>query len=518
MDSSKLKAIIVAVLASIAALYLGISAATAQFEAIAWVVGTTVLTTCLLLGRRIWLLLPFLGALNLSFAIAGTPTTMLFGQVLFLGFSLMLLLLRKLPFKLMFSDLEWILLLFALCVLQVYLRNPVGLNIFGDSTVGGRPYLLFVIALFTCVLLCGIRVPPSELRTAMNLSFIGGILNFLIGFTGWLVPGFGVWIGVAGPTGDSNVEEGVMTDTGRSSQHGFMMYIPIVLAKWTCAFMNPIKAALSFKWMPLIFLSLTLAGASGYRNVVASVGLTYLVGLAYRGRLGSVFASGLMGILAVVALALVNSILPLPPNIQRSLSFLPGTWEDRYIRDTENSSDWRFEMWKEALLTDRWIQNKILGDGLGFSAREMEYNLRLKSAKMGDAIGISGLDLQREFVMVNGDYHSGPVSAIRTIGYVGLLVMALAQILTAIRAHQQIVRCRNTEWYPVALFFGIPIIWYPVFFWFIFGAFNQDGTAILMNLGIIRLLENNLPLPCYNALRHSQIPLRLNQEAKRAFT
>ena len=45
-DASKLKAIIVAILATFAALYLGIAAATAQIEAIAWVAGANTETTC----------------------------------------------------------------------------------------------------------------------------------------------------------------------------------------------------------------------------------------------------------------------------------------------------------------------------------------------------------------------------------------------------------------------------------------------------------------------------------------
>jgi hypothetical protein len=37
------------------------------------------------------------------------------------------------------------------------------------------------------------------------------------------------------------------------------------------------------------------------------------------------------------------------------------------------------------------------------------------------------------------------------------------------------------------------MIWYPVFFVFIFGGFQADGVAILINAGMLRLLQNNLP-------------------------
>jgi hypothetical protein len=91
--------------------------------------------------------------------------------------------------------------------------------------------------------------------------------------------------------------------------------------------------------------------------------------------------------------------------------------------------------------------------------------------------------------------------------------MLLMQLRMMVLAHRQIQRSRGTEWFPVALFFGIPIIWYPFFFTFIFGAFNLDGIAILMNAGILRLLENNLPLPAYAPSRRS-IPVVVTQRSQ----
>ena len=498
MDSNKIKALLVLVVALCGAIYLGISAATAQFETVAWVLGGITLITCLALGRKIWLLIPFLGSLQLTLMIPGTPTTMIVGQVLVIGFTVLLFLTRQIPIHLRFSELEWWAILLGICVLQVYLRNPVGLSFFGDAKVGGRPYILFGMTAITALILCALRVPPKELKIAFRLSIIGGLLNFAVGLVGWIFPSMGRWLGVATTTTQSNTVEGIMDDRGRVSQLSFIVHIPILLARIVSSFVNPIRACFSIRWAPLVLLSFALAGASGYRNVIGAVGLTYLVGLYYRGRLISVFAAGLMGVLAVAMLAFVNVAIPLPPNIQRSLAFLPGTWEERYVLNTQNSTDWRVEMWEEALLTDRWIQNKLLGDGLGFSAKELEYQAQLMATKGGGArIGMSGFDLSREYVMVSGDYHSGPVSTIRTIGYVGLLVLAIAQLRLAIHAHRQILRCKGTEWYPIAFFFCIPIIWNPIFFWLIFGAFQIDSVFLLMGIGMIRLLENNLPLPAY---------------------
>lgn len=493
MDSSKIRAVIIIIIATIVALYLGIGAATAQFETVGWVVGVGSLFACFLLGHKVWLLLPFLGALNLTLMIPGRPSTLLLAQVLVVGFCGLMLLARRLPYRIRVTEMEFWMGLLLVCVMQVYLRNPVSVNILGGSQVGGRPYALFLAAVVTAFVLSGLRVPGAELRTALNVSILGGLLNFVIGLAGWIWAPFGYWFGVASPMSSTNEVE----DVGKATRVGFAVFLPITLAKWVSSFANPIRACFSPRWAPLVLISFGLAAASGYRNVIVSVGLTYLVGIFYRGGLVQLLGSGLIALMGLGGLAALNIVSPLPPNVQRTLSFLPGSWQERYVYDAKGSSEWRFEMWKEVLFTERWIDNKLLGDGLGFSARELRHQAQLNATGGLTGMGASGFDAAREYVLVTGDYHSGPVSAVRTIGYVGLIVMLLFQFRILVHAHRQIMRCKGTEWYPVALFFCIPMIWYPVFFLLIFGGFQKDAILLLMSAGMLRMLENNLPLPPY---------------------
>jgi hypothetical protein len=58
-----------------AALYLGVSSASAQFETVAWVVGSLTVISCLMMGRSIWLLIPFLAAVNLTLRLPTTPSS-----------------------------------------------------------------------------------------------------------------------------------------------------------------------------------------------------------------------------------------------------------------------------------------------------------------------------------------------------------------------------------------------------------------------------------------------------------
>lgn len=503
MDSQKLRTIIIAVVGIIAALYLGITAATAQVETVMWVLGSLTIIACFLLGRKIWLLIPFLGAVGLSFRIPGQPDTLLIAQLLVVGFSTLLLLMRRLPFSFKFTELEIWGLCLTLMVIQVYVRNPVGLNVFGGASVGGKPYAIFAISLVTAIILSGMQVPPADLKSALRLSILGGLINFGASTIGKFVPTVGFYLGssyVDTRTADYS-DFGTQVDTGAATRDGSLGVLASNLALWVSSFKSPLLACFHPLFAILVLASIAAAGFSGFRNAFVTVGLTFFLGVCYRGGFKQVIISCFVGMLFLAGLAATNALFPLPPNIQRSLAFLPGTWEERYVEDGKQSTEWRIEIWKEVLLTDRWIQNKWVGDGLGFSAALLAGQM---NERQGVSAGTSGFEGHRQSILVSGDYHSGPVQTIRTIGYFGLLVLICAQIRLAVHAHRQILRCRNTEWFPVALLIGIPLIVNPIFFIFIYGTFKVATVTLLLGIAMVRLLQTNLPLPAYGASNQMQ--------------
>jgi hypothetical protein len=490
---SILSAIIYAVILFLA-IWLGVSIATDQTETLIYVLGATVLIVCILLGSRIWMILPLAMALNITLKIPGQPTTFLLAQLLFCGFCLMMFLIRRLPLKLKWTELDFWTLLISLCILQVYLRNPVGLNIFGGSSVGGKPYLIFSITLLTSLILRNLSIPVSGLRWLFRLNIIGGLVSLTISTIGYFIPQIGVWIGSAKA---GAMEAGGGVDDGRATRVLFLGSFATNISLWVGSLKSPIKACLHPYWGSLILISLVFAAFSGFRNNIAAVGLAYIVAIAYRGGIRSVFlASGVFaGVIAL--LAVFNLVTPLPANVQRSLSFLPGTWEDDIKRDAQSSTDWRVEMWEEALFTDFWIQNKFLGDGMGMTREEYAFIENLNIRKIAGSAGSGRLSLQQESMMASNDYHSGPVSTIRVVGYFGLFILLIAQIRLAVHAHRQIKRARNTEWFPLTLLIGIPIIFTPIFFVFIFGSFSGGIDGFLLGVAFLRILQNNLPLPDY---------------------
>jgi len=474
--------------------------------------------TGIAMGRDIWMLIPLTTALGLTLMIPGRPTTILLGQAMFVGFAALLFLMRRLPWRLRFTELDFWLLVIGLCILQVYARYPVGLNLLGGDQIGGRPYVLVGITYISYFAISNLLIAPQKLRWILKLYIIGSLVSFCLSVVGFFIPTVGRFYGAAGGESSSETDyaqTGGMetTGVGSSTRIGFLGRGARDFALIVSSFKNPLKASFHPIWGGLILVSLVMAAVSGFRNQIVAVGLTYLIGIAYRGGFINVIISTTVLGFVVVLLALTNSIAPLPSNVQRSLSFLPGTWDQAIVRDAERSTEWRTEIWEEVMLTDRWIQNKWLGDGLGLSAKELRAQANLEETK--GAVSISGLGLHRDAILASGDYHSGPIQVIRTIGYVGLFFILIAQIRLAVHTHRQIRRCRATEWFPLALIVGIPLIWSPIFFVLVFGTFAGAMEGLLIGAGFVKLLEHNLPLPAYQP-RAALPPFNRNPNARPA--
>jgi hypothetical protein len=107
-------------------------------------------------------------------------------------------------------------------------------------------------------------------------------------------------------------------------------------------------------------------------------------------------------------------------------------------------------------------------------------------------VGFVGESVTQERFMVSGQFHSGPVSSIRFVGYVGLVFFLILLFILAKRAYQMIVDSRGTPYQFVTLFIGIPILIYPIFFLFVFGAYENDIISILFYAGMVKMITSSI--------------------------
>ena len=75
---------------------------------------------------------------------------------------------------------------------------------------------------------------------------------------------------------------------------------------------------------------------------------------------------------------------------------------------------------------------------------------------------------------------------------IGLAIFIGLMIVMARTAWRLIRRSEGTEFYPLALFIGLPLIWEPVNFLFIFGGYDSALPDALFGVGMLKMLTHSL--------------------------
>jgi hypothetical protein len=187
---------------------------------------------------------------------------------------------------------------------------------------------------------------------------------------------------------------------------------------------------------------------------------------------------------AALLIAGQGTLYELPLSAQRALSFLPGRWDQVAVDDAKGSTEWRMEMWNAMLEGDKYIHNKLLGDGFGFSMADLTAMASYRGRASSEELALDQL--------VVGGIHSGPISAVRYVGVVGLAIYIGLMIVVAHSSWRLIRRAEGTEYYPLALFLGLPLLWEPFNYIFVFGAFESGLPPLLCSIGMVKMLNHSL--------------------------
>ena len=490
MNQINIKIIVTVGVTVLLSLYLGVGAASSQQEVLKVTGAAALLAIIIGFGRRVWLLVPLtmLSSLSFRWMPGQWRAADLAYLVTIFGCSL-LFLSRNLEFKVRLRVIHIYALLVVITVLQAYLRNPVGLAVFGSASVGGRAYFTFGIAVMMCVLFSFIRVPAQELLTMRKYAFAGGIFTVIAQWLSY-VPGLALPMTLILGTGNMNFA-GETSSSGAAGRNMAGMDSGKVFSKLAISYTSPLRGLFLNKWTFVVGFALFGSVISGFRSQVGGVVLVLAIGVFYWQGYRAVIFSMMLGVVALLLLALANTVIPFPAEVQRSLSFLPGSWDERYVREGETSTDWRVEIWEEALTSERWIENKIIGDGLGFSAQELALQEAMAQKKYY-VRGFSGLTSHQVSLLINGDYHSGPVSFIRAVGYLGLVIFCMGLLAVLVSCHRLLRSLKGSPYFGVAALICVPAIAHPFIFFFVFGTFSGDISIFFLNIGLICFLRNNI--------------------------
>jgi hypothetical protein len=434
--------------------------------------------TWYLTGRLPWLPLPF------------TVRDLAFMTVIF--FFILFFATRVLPWRRKLSTLDYLIYVNLFYLATVYARNPAGFWAMQTSVVGGRPYFEIFLAFGAFIILS--RVQISDLIARMFPLFfvlpawgvaILDLVSRIVPRTA--LPLAMIYSGVTAPgvTGAFQQEQKL----GESRMVG-MQFAGLSTVLALCAKYNPITLL-----SPLYPLRLILFGAglvaiflSGFRSVILFAMVAFILSAILRGNLKDLWLAGAGMLLGVVTLvSLQGSVMQLPMTFQRSLSWLPGDWSEEARQSGDESTRWRVEMWHWAWNDDRILRDRTWGQGFGLSLDDM--NLIASSLMAGEGGGsrLGGSD--RENFMITGSFHSGPLSSIKYIGIVGLCLYYPLMCYMAVLAWRLCRRARGTKAFGLALFVGIPVIYEPFNFVFVFGGLDSNYTQLLFWAGLINMTQ-----------------------------
>ena len=501
-------AVIVTVIVGIlSAIYLGKMTAQGQVGTIAMVVlGVIAIASLLHFRERVWVIIPvlwpFYGAipiLPLPFALKDIGVMVGFVAIVT---CIALKLVRLRP---RFTYLDALLYLNALWLFVALVRNPVGFFESDSERVGGRPY---VAALFGIVAYWTLsRLVASE-RTMRNLPkfILGGVATvffinvlliaapviapfaaqFYTGFDLYFVDGISE-VASGRTAGEAAIDAGtVRIELFRDIGNYTIIFL--------CAYFYPPTLLNPTKWKRSLFFTLAMVGLllSGFRSFLIYAVAMFLLGSFFRKGWVAVFRTTATGMLAAFLLMLGHgTVYQLPFAAQRALAVIPSflrptDLDEIAVAAGESSTDWRVEMWIQALTTNRYIADKILGDGFGMTKAQLTAHQRLATSGR-----VTHEDTQ-EHMAISGDFHSGPVSTIRVVGYVGLGLVYILIIAVAKRSIGLIRRAKGSPLFEPVLFFLMPLVFEPLWFTFVFGAYSMWFPSVAVSLGMIKLIENSL--------------------------
>lgn len=495
----------------ILALALGLMVARNDFIKIGALLAVVVAgTVCLGLGKNIWLLIPAtwlligkISILPLPFSVRDLGVFTAFAT--FIG----LMVFKKLPKMGSLTKLDLFLFLNLGYLATVYLRNPVGTLAMGSEMVGGRPYVDVITATLAYWVLQHVTASRKEARILPFLMSLGsgvvavlGMLTmkfpFLVPFVAPFYSGIDVSSYMQQQLGNSSGPEvsraTPLLGFGTTVGNALISYVrPMELI----LFLRPVRSILYY----VSFFCILLAG---FRSAFVALGVLSLLSSYFFGGVKELVRMTFALLIGVIALvAIQSSGVELPLSAQRALSFIPINWDERAVHDAETSSEWRFQIWEIALQGDKYIKNKILGDGFGYSL----YELKIQMAAAWGGTGYIDTN-NAEAQLISGAYHSGPLSAIRYVGLVGLILFTIFLIASAVYGWRVIIAARNSPFLPLALFGGLTAIYKPIEYWFIFGQFDSDLPKAIFTLAILNLARRSLKA----SKEESQIPTGVNPD------
>jgi hypothetical protein len=484
--------VVVVLCGMVFAVLAGNMTAKGQMGSLAAVFGAAVaVTTLLVLRARVWILMPVLWpltgqvqALPLPFSVRHLAVFTV--AAAFVGLTAF----KIIRLKPVYRFIDVLLLVVVLYLVTVYLRNPVGVEALGTARVGGRPYLEVAVAVLAYLILVRSHLTAAQSQVLPIVMIASRGFEFILNVVADRFPAAApymaeIYSGVNLESFNASMQMSPGGEGTRRQEYMASMGAGLALltaARWPpITLLNPLNFG---RWL-LFCAGVILALLSGFRSILVwSIAVFMLSSYLQRGKADVLRLASATVVLLTIVIMFQGTLFDLPFAAQRALSFLPGKWDPIATADAQHSTKWRTDMWKEMLTSDRYIQSKWFGDGFGYTQYQLA-TIRSNTQNVG-------VMAQQENFMIQGAVHSGPVSAVRFVGYLGLTLFLLLQVIVVRWAWQLVRRAQSTQFSFLSLFIGLAAIWEPFNFVFIFGAYEHALPEVIFTCGMLKMLENSI--------------------------
>ena len=400
---------------------------------------------------------------------------------------------RVLPWKRKVGLLDYLIYINLAYLATVYIRNPVGFYAMQSSMIGGRPYFEILITFGAFAILSRVKLSDAIARAFPLFFLIPTGIIAILDTLARVVPEYSyllasIYSGIGSLSITAGLEKAAEMGQDRITGLKDLGYVGALAL---CARYNPITLMSPLYPARGILFGVALAAIflSGFRATLLAAMVFFFLAAVFRRRARDMWLAVGAGVLGIILLlSLQGSVLQLPLTMQRALSWLPGDWNQEAVDDAEGSSRWRLEMVEWAWNDSTILRNKVWGQGIGFSIDDMNLIASSLMAGQGGADLLGGSD--RENFMITGTFHNGPVSAIKCVGVVGLFLYSLLILYLAVKAWKLCILTAGSRAFPVALFVGMPVIYFPFAFYLLTGFYEIDLVNSIFSAGLLNLTEN----------------------------
>ncbi|MDX6767748.1 MAG: hypothetical protein SFU85_13275 [Candidatus Methylacidiphilales bacterium] len=384
----------------------------------------------------------------------------------------------------------WIWLPFAILfsiILYHWYMGGIGMNLLGGETFGARRNLNFIFALLAFSLILTLRkgdmMSLERLPLIYCLSTLVAIVplyitTFFPSTSGVIYQLFGMYDAsayeqmVSGFSGDEAAKR-----QGELATFTTALQVLLITRYKITSWWHPGRL-----WVLLLSV-LCLYGtlASGFRGALFVYVVVNSVA-AFMTLRWKVLPFLLIGLVGMVFLTMgQNRVFNLPVMVQRSLSFLPGEWDDSAMKSALASNAFRESM-KTIYLEEFAMRSPWIGTGFQFDPSQF--------MNRGIQVGLNAADESREFI-TRKDYHIGWISVYDTTGIVGSVAFCLLCLAFLLKAGVFMFKARQAK--PVQIWACAYVIAEVITYFTTFGALQNTIVQLACYGGVLYVALDDLP-------------------------